>query len=114
MGCALHVRAHMITAIEPQTPWARLIPWLLVCPAMLLLIVAIAPRFTLLYGTVGERVLYASMLVLPFAGVAGIARFTRAASWVKWLAALSYLAVAVLLVFLSAVFVGCSIAGACF
>ena len=80
---------------------------------MLAVAVAVVPRFTWLYGTLGESLLYAFMLALPFIGVAGILRFTRTARWLKWLAALSYFAVAVVLVAISALIIGCSLAGAC-
>ena len=83
------------------------------CPAVLAVAIAIVPRFTWLYGTLGERFLYAFMLALPFIGAAGILRFTRTASRVKWLAAVSYFAAAVVLVAITALIIGCSLAGAC-
>ena len=97
-----------------RTQWPRVVALALLCPAMLAVAVAIVPRFTWLYGTVGEFFLYAFMLALPFIGAAGILRFARTSRWIKWLAALSYLAVAEVLVAAAALIIGCSLAGACF
>jgi hypothetical protein len=99
---------------ERQPQRALLAASLSFCPVVLFLAVATLPRFTWLYGGFAERVLYLVLLSLPFVGVAGIARFTGTTRWVKWLCALAYLAVTVVLVALAAIFIGCSLAKACF
>lgn len=98
---------------QHRTQWGSLVPSLVLCPAVLAIFVVLAPRLTWLYGSPGERALYAVMFVLPFVGVIGIVRFVRASRWMRWSAAFVYLATGALLVLFASVFVGCSLAKAC-
>jgi hypothetical protein len=99
--------------VAPRTRWPQLVLWLLVCPMALAASVVFLPRFTSLYGTHVETAFYLGTLLLPIVGVIGIVRYLHATRLVRTLVSSGYLVAMFVLVAFTAIFVGCSWAGAC-
>lgn len=97
-----------------RTKWPSLIASLLLCPIALVATMVVAPNFPALYGGLGERILYVTLLSLPLAGVLGIVRFFHAPRWFKWSAAVLYVVAAFAITLAAIIFVGCTLATACF
>ena len=104
----------MNIAASSQVRWVPLILSLLACPSILLVSTLVLPPFKSFYGTVAEKLCLLGLLVLPFIGVAGIVRYLLLARWAKAAFAVAYVALMILPVIFTGIFIGCSWAGVCF
>lgn len=93
---------------------ASLIMALTICPLLLLLFILILPPFKQAYGTIFEKPLFIMLFLLPFFGVGGIFKFSSLSPSKKILCSVVYCMAMIIPVGLTAVFIGCSWAGACF
>ena len=100
------------TLPDSRRHW-HLAAWLLACPALLAVAVAVLPRFDL-YGTPAESAWIGALIALPLLGVIGLCRHLRA-SWPARIAlSLVYVLAAMAVAVFCAIVIGCSWAGACF
>jgi hypothetical protein len=84
------------------------------CSATTVACVLVLPQFRFLYGTGADWVLSIILIALPFVGAFGAIRYVPWALWIRALLAIGYVLAMVVPVLMTAIFVGCSWAGACF
>ena len=93
---------------------ASLIMALAICPLLLILFILTLPPFKQIYGTIFETLFYIMIFLLPFFGIGGIFQFSSLSPSKKILYSVVYFAVMIIPLGFTAIFVGCSWAGACF
>lgn len=76
--------------------------------------VVLLPQFRSLHGTVAEWILLAVLLLLPFVGSFGLIQYLSCSLWVRIAIAVAYVLAMVMPALFTAIFIGCSWAGACF
>jgi hypothetical protein len=87
---------------------------LTICPLLLILFILTLPPFKQIYGTIFETLFLFMIFLLPFFGIGGIFQFSSLSPSKKIICSVVYFAVMLIPVGFTAIFVGCSWAGACF
>jgi hypothetical protein len=103
----------MAPQINDRPATIRLLVCLIVCPLILALTIATIADNPRYYRTGIESLAYLVMLASPWVGVFGIVRYARLGTLGKWVASVAYLLLTYAAVGGTALFVGCSLAGAC-
>jgi hypothetical protein len=85
-----------------------------ICPLMLLLFILTLPPFKQIYGTIFETLFFIIIFLLPLFGIGGIFQFSLLNPSKKIFFSMMYFAVMLIPIGFTAIFVGCSWAGACF